>query len=260
MNHRCSAVALSFSLLMLPISDAFGDSEEDEANNKSIIASIKPAKDDPEVMTLETWKSKVQGTAQGDKLIGLLTNLNSSIIRNHRDTNSLYTRGRLYGTVGCTNNAMVDLTKVIQADPSNWKAYCERGICYMDLGDYTHALTDLDKAVELSPTSGDARLARGRVQMWLGKPLVALNDLLAARYGNLEFSTSLPGELPANYYRAPDYYLGACYELLGNPTEALKYYKEATDLPSAHAPGYIHRYADQPSDVSDCVTRLGGSI
>lgn len=261
MNQRCSALVLSFSLLFLPVSDAIGDTNEDEdADNKRIVSSVKKADDDPEVMTLESWKSQVRGSTHGDKLIGMLGSLDASIIRNRHDTNSLYTRGHLYGTVGCTNAAIVDLTKVIQTDPSNAHAYCERGICFMDLADYDRALRDLDKAVQLDAHSGDARLARGRLLMLQGKTLLALNDLLAARYGNLNFSTALPGELPANYYKAPDYYLGACYELLGNPTEALKYYKEASDLPSATAPGYIHRYADQPADVSECMTRLGGSI
>lgn len=261
MIQRCSALVLSFSLLLLPVSDAIGDtSEEDDNDNKRIIASVKKPDDDPDVMTLENWKARVRGSMHGDKLIGMLGNLDASIVRNHRDTHSLYTRGHLYGTVGCTSAAIVDLTKVIQTEPGNAGAYCERGICFMDQGDYDRALRDLDKAVEMNPHSGDARLTRGRLLMWQGKPLLALNDLLAARYGNLDFSTALPGELPANYYKAPDYYLGACYEQLGNPTEALKYYKEANDLPSTSSPGYIHRYADQPSDVSDCLTRLGGSI
>lgn len=261
MNQRYSAFMLSFSLLFLPVPDAMGDiTEEEVADNKRIIASVKKADDDPDVMTLEIWKSQVRGSLNGDKLIGMLGTLDASIVRNRHDTRSLYTRGHLYGTVGCTNAAIIDLTKVIQTDSSNSHAYCERGICFMDQADYDRAGRDLDRAVELNAHSGDARLARGRLLMLQGKPLLALNDLLAARYGNLDFSAPLPGELPSNYYKAPDYYLGACYEILGNPTEALKYYKEANDLPSASSPGYIHRYADQPTDVSECLHRLGGSI
>lgn len=248
-----------FSLLHLPLPDAICDVEDNEdQDNKKIVSSAKHPNDDPEVYTLDTWKSKVRGSLNGEKLISMLSTLDAALVRNHRDLDSLYTRGHLYGTVGCTNAAVIDLTKVIQADPTNGKAYCERGICFFDLADYDRALRDLNKAVELDPQSGDARLARGRLLLWLSKPLPALDDLYAARYGNLDFHTSLPGELPSNFYKAPDYYLAACYEILGNYAEALKHYQAATDLPSTHNAGYLHRYAEQPVDTADCINRLSG--
>lgn len=256
---------LTISILLLPTPGAIGDPDEnEEQENKSILSSsIKPANEDPEVYTLDTWKSKVRGSQQGDKLIGVLNNLDASLVRNFRDVHSLYMRGHLYGTVGCTNAAIVDLTKVIQTEHANLlaaNAYCERGICFFDNANYDRAIKDLDKAVELNPNSGDARLARGRLLLWLGKPLAALTDLLCARYENLDFATPLPGELPANHYRAPDYYLGVCYEALNRPQDALYYYKEASNLPSTHGAGYLHRYAEQPADVAECVSRLGGRL
>jgi tetratricopeptide (TPR) repeat protein len=182
--------------------------------------------------------------------------LNSSLVRNGRDVNSLYNRGYLYGTVGCTKAAIIDLSKAIDVDPMSAKLFCERGICYLDMGEYAKAQVDLNMAIHLNPASGDARLARGRLYLQLNRPDKALVDLLAAKEPQMEFAPALPGELPSNFYRAPDYYLGTCYEMLGSYDLALQSFREAAKDVTGADNGYIHRYADRPIDAVERVNKL----
>ncbi len=165
----------------------------------------------------------------------------------------------MLGTVGCTKSAVIDLSKAIQTDPMAANLYCERGICYMDLLELGKAASDLNQAVSLNPLSGDAHLARARLRILQNKPGLALPDLLACRNENLDFTPVLPGELPANFYRAPDYYLGVCYEMLENHDEAIKYFSEVRKDVTGAGNGYIHRYADQPGDAADRISKLQGA-
>ena len=203
-----------------------------------------------EVIKLETWKSNVQGTHMGDKLMRYLTTLDANLVRNHRDAHSLYKRGYLYGTVGCTRAAIADLSKAIELDPMSSNLYCERGICYMDMGEYSRALSDLNSAVSCNPYSGDAHLARGRLQLILERADLALPDLLACKEQRMEFSPALPDEVPANFYNAPDYYLGVCYDMLGEHEKAITHYQESAKEVTGADSGYIHRYADRPQGKS----------
>ncbi len=258
MHQICQACVLSAALtyvFCLPPAGA----EETTAEQQSELApisSMTKAEYESEAIALATWKSKVQGTHMGDKLIDFLTTLNTNIVRNGRDTNSLYNRGYLYGTVGCTKAAVVDLTKAIEADPMSAKLYCERGICYLDLADYARAQVDLNMAIHLNLASGDARLARGRLYLALNRPDKALVDLLAAKEPQMEFSPALPGELPSNFYKAPDYYLGTCYEMLGEYDLALRSFREAAKDVTGADSGYIHRYADRPVDAAERANKL----
>lgn len=202
-----------------------------------------------EALALETWKSNVRGTYLGDKLLQLLSSLDKSLVRNPQDSNALFTRGYLYGTVGCTRAAIVDLSKAINQDAMSAHFYSERALCYMDIGEYYKARSDLNMALYLNPNSGDAHLARGRLLLLLGLPELALSDLITSKDVNQEYKTILPGELPGNFYGAPDYYLGSCYELLGNHTEAIQHFLESAKESTGADNGYIHRYADRPLDA-----------
>lgn len=245
------AVAL-YCLIGTPFSVRADETGEDaETAGTHQVSSLTKEQYESEAISLATWKSKVQGTQMGDNLISRLTTLNANLVRNSRDTNSLYNRGYLYGTVGCTKAAIQDLSKAIQIDPTAAHLYCERGICYMDLEEYDKATSDLSKAIRLNPVSGDARLARGRMYLILERPLDALADLQAASDSSAEYAPALPGELPANFYHAPEYYLGICYELLGRSDEAKSCYRNAAKEVTGADSGYLHRYADRPSDAGE---------
>ncbi len=228
--------------------DSSGDTYEDAAKQYS---TMNKTQYEAEVMKLETWKSKVRGTQMGERLISYLTTLDANLVRNSRDVNSLYKRGYLYGTVGCTRAALADLSKAINVDGVSSQLRTERAICYMDMGEYTLAKQDLDLALSENPCSGDARLARGRLNLILNQALQALPDLLACKESSSEFMPALPDEVPANFYRAPDYYLGVCYDLLGSHEKAIEHYKEAAKDVTGADSGYIHRYADRPLDAEE---------
>ncbi|MBX9685926.1 MAG: tetratricopeptide repeat protein [Candidatus Obscuribacterales bacterium] len=251
-------LALSYFLsLQTAEAQEIGVEQEAEAQADAPIMKMTKAQYEEEAIALATWKSKVQGSYMGDKLIHFLTTLDANLVRNPRDCISLYNRGYLFGTVGCTKAAIIDLSKAIQVEPLSAHLYCERGICYMDLGDYSNALRDLGKAISYDANSGDARLARGRLLLTLGRPLEALSDLQECKKSTLVFSTVLPGEVPGNKFRAPDYYLGVCYEMLGQHDEAVSHFLlSAPDSEDDNAGGYLHRYADRPLDGEERANKL----
>lgn len=256
MNYSRQAYVLSAALTYVCYLPPAGAQELSTEDAGQAISSMSKDEYESEAISLATWKSKVQGTYMGDKLIDFLTNLNTNLVRNGRDASSLYSRGYLYGTVGCTKAAVVDLTKAIEVDPLSSKLFTERGICYLDMGEYAKAQVDLNMAVHLNPSSGDAHLARGRLYLLLNRPDKALADLHASKESHMEFSPALPGEVPANFYKAPDYYLGTCYEMLGNYEQALRCFREAAKEVTGADSGYIHRYADRPIDAPERVNKL----
>lgn len=206
------------------------------------------SKTDGESTRLEEWKTAVQGTSRGDDLIGMLDGANDKLSRGVVDKETYFLRGYLYGTVGCTNWAIRDLSKAIEMDSHFTRAYTERAICHMDKQNYQDALKDLDWALKLDPNSGDALLARGRLHLMANEPAAALADLLKCATEPVEFKPVLPGEVPANYFNAPDYYLGACYKALGKEDQSLPFYNKAASAKNKTmlASEYLHRYADKP--------------
>lgn len=210
--------------------------------------------DEPSV--LANWKATASKTAVGNQLQQLLASTTTIIRSDTRNKQALYLRGYLYGVIGCTGYAIADLTRAIEMDPSFAAAYTERGICYMDLKNYERAKYDLDVAIRLAPCSGDARLAHGKLMLELDKPSIAANDFRACQLSTVRFVPALPGELPSNYYNAPEYYLGVCDESTGHMDSALKHYKAAVRTPRLGGAGYIKRYSDQPLDVAARISML----
>ncbi|MBX9568040.1 MAG: tetratricopeptide repeat protein [Candidatus Obscuribacterales bacterium] len=223
----------------------------------STMAPVCAQETKSESTILSEWKHTARQTAVGNQLIQILNSANGILARTPKHKQSLYMRGYLLGVVGCTGSAIMDLTKAIEADPSYAAAYTERAICYMDLKQFDKAKVDLDRAVLLNPRSGDARFARGKVLLEMNRPNQAVSDLSACT--TLAFSPALPGELPANFYGAPEYYLGACYEAMEHHDTALKYYKSSIKAPRLGGSGYIHRYSDQPLDAKYRVALYEGS-
>lgn len=221
----------------------------------ALTASAQESKSESTI--LSEWRETARQTAVGTQLIQILNSANSILARTPKHKQSLYMRGYLLGVVGCTASAIADLSKAIEVDPSYSAAYTERAICYMDLKQYDKAKVDLDRAVQLNPRSGDARFARGKLLLELNRPNSAVSDLSTCQ--TLTFAPALPGELPANFYGAPDYYLGACYEAMDHPETALKYYKSSLKTPRLGGSGYIHRYSDQPLDAKYRVALFEGN-
>lgn len=219
-------------------------------------SSISSEPDPLDVPTIDRWKTSVRGTIAGEQLISLYDSTSGALQTNAVDLAALYKRGYLLGTIGATRSAIADLSKAIMAEPNNPAYHLERGICLMDAEDYGRALQDLNAACRLHPRSGDAHLARGRLLLFLGNTQMALADLLKCQGENMEFVTVLPGELPANYFKAPDYFLAACYEAMGRPDDAIKHFNVAATAGVAPQNMYIHRFADQPLDTAERLRKL----
>lgn len=209
-----------------------------------------------ELAVLNSWKESASKTAVGNDLLKVLNTSTILLKQSPNNKRALYMRGYLYGIVGCTGYAIADLSRAIDLDPTYGAAYTERGICYMDLKMYDRAKADLDRAISLSPYSADARFAHGKLMLELERPQTAENDFRACQNSACKFAPVLPGELPANYYNGPDYYLGVCCEATGKTDAALRYYKAAAKSKPLGGTGYIKRYSDQPLDASFRVARL----
>lgn len=207
--------------------------------------------------TLRRWKETAKATAAGTKLVTLLEDTDRRIKHNSTDKKAYYTRGYLYGIIGCTSSAIHDLSRAIEIDPYYSDAYTERGICFMDYKLYKKALADLDRAVELNNWSGDARFARARLYLSMNKPYEAEHDLRALANGGAKFKPALPGELPADYYNATHYYLGQVYERLGRRHDAVREYRAFSRASRKLAAGYLHRYSEKPDDTKSRVEKLG---
>ncbi|HMY02376.1 MAG TPA: tetratricopeptide repeat protein [Candidatus Obscuribacter sp.] len=209
-----------------------------------------------ELAILSSWKANAKTSHLGNQLLTLLDATNRAIAVNPNDKGALYRRGYLYSTVGCTQSAISDLSRVVQIDPCFAAAYTERGICYLDGKNYDRSLSDLNRALQLNPYSGDAVFARGRLWLAQGKAQLALSDFRYCQQSNVKFAPVLPGEFPANQYDAPNYYIGCCYEAMNKPDEAVKFYKASLKTQPLGSVGYLHRYADQPLDTKYRVSSL----
>lgn len=230
----------------------------------SLPASALEQESAGEAALLSSWKAKAKESTVGNQLIAILNSTSYAIKSGSGLKQSLkqsfYLRGYLFGIIGCTYSALADLNKALEIDPSYAAAYTERGICYMDLKNYEKARDDLNRALSLNPYSGDARLARGKLMLELDKPQAAENDFRCCLSASTRFTPALPGELPANYYNAAEYYLGVCEEAVGRPDSALKHYKAASKSRLMGGSGYIKRYSDQPLDASYRASRLESGL
>ncbi len=208
--------------------------------------------------TLETWKASAKATHIGVQLTQMLDGTNRALAVNPHDKAALFRRAYLFGTIGCTDSAISDLTKTLQLDANYAPAYTERAVCYIDQKNYPLALADLNRAIQLNPYSGDALMARGRLWLLMGKAEMALPDFQRSKANGARFTPVLPGELPGNFYDAPSYYIGTCYEAMDKPQEALKFYKASMNTQPKGTMGFLHRYADQPLDLKYKVSSLEG--
>lgn len=209
--------------------------------------------------TYRAWEKTAKTTQLGQQLLTMLTAVSRSITNNPNDKWALFRRAYLYGTIGCTESAIQDLSRAIAIDNNFSSAFTERANCFIDQKNYERALFDLNRAIVLDPHSGDALYTRGRLMLLMNKPSLALNDLRRSQSGDAKFSPALPGEFPANHFNAVDYYLGVAYEAMDKKDDAIRYYNSSLKTQRLGTVGFIHRYADQPLDAKYRLSTLEGS-
>jgi tetratricopeptide (TPR) repeat protein len=71
---------------------------------------------------------------------------------------------------------MADYDKLVELDPDNAVAYCERGDFYYEMDEYDKAVTDYNKAIELAPNDANAYYNRGCAYGEMGEYDKAIAD------------------------------------------------------------------------------------
>ena len=80
-------------------------------------------------------------------------------------------------------------SKMVNLEPENAVAYCNRAYIFSQLGQDEKAIEDYSRAIELDPNDADFFCGRGRVYNKLGKPMKAIEDYEKAIQINPELST-----------------------------------------------------------------------
>ena len=79
------------------------------------------------------------------------------IEQSSKDVPAYERRGYAYRNLGKYDQAIADLTKVIEARPKDPEAYRQRGLTYRLMNNYAKAAADFSKVVELKPNDTDAK-------------------------------------------------------------------------------------------------------
>ena len=86
-------------------------------------------------------------------------------------------RGAAYLKLGQFDEALEDLTAVLEGGGDCEKAFFFRGVVYMNKNEYANALIDFNKTLEYNEKRGAAILARGMVLTNLGRLEEARRDI-----------------------------------------------------------------------------------
>ena len=70
-------------------------------------------------------------------------------------------RGEAHYLDGEYDQAFSELTKAIEIDPGDSRAYVSRGVAYNDKSEYDLAIADFTKVIEIKPTDARAYVHRG---------------------------------------------------------------------------------------------------
>jgi tetratricopeptide (TPR) repeat protein len=140
---------------------------------------------------------------------------------------ALKERGVAYRLMGKYEEALADLTRVLELDPDDVLATAERGGAYRMMGKYEEALADLNHALELDPNPKGvwAIVSRGLTYRQMRKYEEALADLTRA----IELDPNDPNYTWAITLR------GETYQMMGKYEEALADFTRAIELKPDYA-------------------------
>jgi len=112
---------------------------------------------------------------------GAINNINYSIQLDSLNSEYYYNRGViLYEQFNQLDSAIMDLTKTIELDPSDWRAYQNRGYYNYLLEKYDIVLPDINKVIDIRPDFSNAYLLRGMIKEKLNDKDGACMDLRKA--------------------------------------------------------------------------------
>ncbi len=189
-----------------------------------------------------------------------------------------YARGYKNSQQGDLQNAIIEMTKAIEADPSYSEAYYARGYIHAQLRDFSAAAEDYARAIELDHRNGKAYYALASVYEEQGDlasaieqytKLIALDPKNASAYNSRGVVYSKQGDFVraiADYDKAieidsafvrPHYNRGLAASIQGKDDEALANYTRALEIDPRSADALNNRgltYArkgDHQAAISD---------
>ena len=98
-----------------------------------------------------------------------------------RDARAYITRGMAYNDKDESDLAIADFTKVIEIKPTDARAYVYRGMAYKNKGEYDLAVADYSKAIEIDPMVTDAYRGRAGAYYYKGEYDKAWKDVYEAQ-------------------------------------------------------------------------------
>jgi tetratricopeptide (TPR) repeat protein len=136
------------------------------------------------------------------------------------DTNSteaFWHRARVHARDGRRHEAIADLDKQIEADPSEAKYYMYRGLQYGELGEHVIAIDDFNKAIGLDNNDETYYAARAIAYQQSGRAAAALTDI----------DTAIKMRAQRGFFWETR---GRILEDLGRQSDAVESYKKALSL------------------------------
>ncbi|MCI0414054.1 tetratricopeptide repeat protein [bacterium] len=119
---------------------------------------------------------------QAKKLFGegkyeeAINQLDRVIEQDPSSKNAYVLRGTSYDYIGQYDQAIADYTRAIEIDPEFVAAYNNRGSVYITLEQYEKGLPDLDKALELNSKNANSYYNRAIIHTFLAKPAEVISD------------------------------------------------------------------------------------
>ena len=154
---------------------------------------------------------------------------NAVIEKNPNDSMAYCNRGIAYLNIGHFDTALPDLTKAIAIDPKNGRAYGARGMVYQYDGKVDEAIADYDKAIELDPQDIIAYTRRGiayQTKKYLDKALSDYNKAI---------------EINSRFYAEPYFLRGYVFLQKSLFDSALSDFNKAIEINSKYADAYYWR-------------------
>lgn len=171
-----------------------------------------------------------------------LVNLNKSIELDPSKEGYYVTRGIIWDLKGEYEEAISDYNRAIELNPEFAYAFSHRGITYRDHGEYEKALQDFDMAIELNPADAQAYYNRGTAYQYLGdfEVINEYYDAALADYNAAiaDYDTAIEKD---EEYEWAYFDKGQVLQILKRYDEAILEYSNFLDLNPSHPDAFQWR-------------------